>query len=350
VESIKLRSFYACLGLENFYSRSASRASKSDPDGLSRVPFAPIQVSCVELPFLWLGFELVCGAFGAASYKRRNQAHFLGRRVAVGHTRLGNLPKTQKWLDLVERISGSRVSVGALSAASYVEAIAAQTLEASKAALDNAKHDSGVLYSFYLLTQVTLASRSANWEDALALHGIRLASDTTVFDLTSEIQTAIDRHVSRSSSGATDLSEMAQQSVGEALMSLADARTVNLFGGSSDEVRNAIRTLSTKNGFGELGQRFFGRFVARFLNFYLSRATAAALGGARLQDLSDIAEFNEDLRTHCDQSARIVRDFCGDWYSKTAYQEGIDLENASRFLAVAVRKLSSELEHQGGEA
>jgi len=61
-------------------------------------------------------------------------------------------------------------------------------------------------------------------------------------------------------------------------------------------------------------------------------------------------QFNNALRTHCDQNARIVRDFCGEWYSKTAYKEGIDLENASRFLAVAVRKLSSELEQQGGEA
>jgi hypothetical protein len=267
----------------------------------------------------------------------------------VGHIRLGNLPKTQKWRDLVRQIAGSGVSGGVLSATSYVEAIAEQTLGASRAGLDNAKHDSGVLYAFYLLTQVTLASRGSNWEDALARHGISLASDSTVFDLTSEIQAAIDRHVSRSSSGATDLSEMAQQSVGEALMSLAETRTANLFAGSSDEVRNAIRTLSTKKGFGELGQRFFGRFVARFLNFYLSRATAAALGGPRLPDLADVAEFNEALRIHCDESARIVRDFCGEWYSKTAYREGIDLENASRFLAVAVRKLGSELEQQGGE-
>ena len=267
----------------------------------------------------------------------------------MGHTRLGKLPKTQKWLDLVRWIAGSGVSGGVLSAASYVEAIAAQTLEASRAGLDNAKHDPGVLYAFFLLTQVTLASGTTNWEDALALHGIRLASDCTVFDLTSEIQAAIDRHVSESSSGATDLSEMAQQSVGEALMSLADTRTASLFGGSSDEVRSAIRTLSTKKGFGELGQRFFGRFVARFLNFYLSRATAAALGGPRLPDLADIAEFNEALRAHCDQSARIVRDFCGEWYSKTAFEGGINPENSSRFLAVAVRKLSSELEHQGSE-
>ena len=268
----------------------------------------------------------------------------------MGHTRLGNLPKSQKWQDLVRRIAGSQVSGNSLSAASYVEAIAAQTLEASRAGLDNAKHDSGVLYGFYLLTQVTLASRSRNWEDTLALHGIHLSNESTVFDLTSEIQAAIDRHVSRSSSGATDLSEMAQQSVGEALISLADTRTASLFEGSRDEVRNAIRTLSTKKGFGELGQRFFGRFISRFLNFYLSRATAAALGGPRLPDLAGVAEFNQALRTHCDQSARIVRDFCGEWYSKTAYQEGINPENASRFLAVAVRKLSSELEQQGGEA
>lgn len=77
----------------------------------------------------------------------------------MGHTRLGKLPKTQKWLALVGRIAGSGVSSGVLSAASYVEAIAAQTLDASRAGLDNAKRDSGVLYAFFLLTQVTLASR-----------------------------------------------------------------------------------------------------------------------------------------------------------------------------------------------
>jgi hypothetical protein len=97
-----------------------------------------------------------------------------------------------------------------------------------------------------------------------------------------------------------------------------------------------------------LGQQFFARFVARFLNFHLSRATAAGLGAPRLQNLGDIGEFNEALAIHCEESARIVRDFCGDWYSKTEYEQGIDLANSSRFLAVAVKKLRSELQHQGG--
>jgi hypothetical protein len=267
----------------------------------------------------------------------------------VGHTRLGNLPKTRKWNELVERIAGTGLTGDVASAAIYVEAIAAQTLDVSQKGLDNAARDSGVLYAFYLLTQVALASRRSNWEEALAQHDIRLESDSSVFDLTAEVESAIDRYLSRSPTGATDLSEMAQQSAGEALMSLAAIRTANLFGGSGADVKNAIRSLSTKKGFGKLGQRFFGRFVARFLNFYLSRATAATLGSPRLRDLGDVAKFNEALRTHCDQSAWIVRDFCGEWYSKTEYQEGIDLANTSRFLAVAINKLRSELAQQRSE-
>lgn len=264
----------------------------------------------------------------------------------MGHTRLGAVPKTRKWNELVEQIAGRSLTGNVATAAVNIGAIAAQTLDAAQQGLDKAARDPGVLYTFYLLTQVALASRTPDWGEALGKHGIRLSSDSTVFDFTAEVQHAIDRHISQYPSGATDLSEIAQQSAGEALTSLAGTRTVSLFGGSSADVQNAIRSLSTKKGFGELGQRFFGRFVARFLNFYLSRVTAATLGSPRLPDLGDIAQFNDALRSHCDQSARIVRDFCGEWYSKTEYQKGINLENTSRFLAVALKKLRSELEQQ----
>jgi hypothetical protein len=264
----------------------------------------------------------------------------------VGHTRLGTLPKTRKWNDLVEQIAGTLTGSVAAGATADIQVIAAQTLDASSKALDKVARDSGVRYTFYLLTQVALASRTSKWEDALADHGIHLTSDSTVFDLTVEVQGAIDRYIRRGPFGATDLSEMAQQSAGEALLSLAGLRTPSLFSGGSADAQNAIRSLSTKTGFGKLGQRFFGRFVARFLNFYLSRVTAATLGRQRLQDLGDIAQFNKALEMHCDQSARIVRDFCGEWYSKTEYQKGIDLGNASTFLAIAVKKLGKELAQQ----
>ena len=267
----------------------------------------------------------------------------------MGHTRLGAIPKSRKWNEVVEQVTGSGLTGSATSAVVNIGAIAAQTLDAAQGALDRATDDPGVRYTFYLLTQVALAARNPDWEDALGRHGIHLSNESTVFDLTAEVQDAIDRHIRQNPLGASDLSEIAQQSAGEVITSLAGTRTASLFGDSSTDVRDAMRSLSTKKGFGELGQRFFGRFVARFLNFYLSRVTAANLGSPRLQDLGDIAKFNESLRSHCDQSARIVRDFCGAWYSKTEFEKGINFDNTSRFLAVAMQKLRSELEQQKAE-
>lgn len=268
----------------------------------------------------------------------------------MGHTRLGTVPKTRKWSELVEQIAGSAVEGGGVvTAVSDIDEIAARTLEAGQKALEKASNDPGVSYTFYLLTQIALASRTADWKNALGNLGIHLGGNSTVFDLTAELQDAVDKHLGSTPRGGSDLSEMAQQAAGEAIASLAGPRTVTLFGTSSADVQNAVHSLSTKKGFGELGQRFFGRFVARFLNFYLSRITAATIGSPRLQQLGDVAQFNEALYHHCDQSARIVRDFCGEWYSKTEYQEGIDLDNVSRFLAVALQKLRSELQQQKAE-
>jgi hypothetical protein len=282
-------------------------------------------------------------AFGAGTNKQR-----CAEIIAVGHTRLGSIPKTRRWNELVEEITrpplmGRPVA----SAAVIVDSIAARTLDAAQGSLKRAVEDTGVRYTFYLLTQIASASRRPDWETVLSdQHGIRLPQNSTLFDLTAELQAAVDRHLSGTESGATDLSEIAQQAAGEAIAVLAGLQTTDLFGGSSSDLKRTIRSISSKKGFGQLGQLFFGRFIARFLNFYLSRVTAAGLGSSRLHDVGDIALFNEALRLHCDQSARIVRDFCGEWYSKTTYEEGIDLEKTSRFLAVAWRKLRHELEQQ----
>lgn len=264
----------------------------------------------------------------------------------MGHTRLGAIPKTRKWDEVVAEVAGVGLTLFDVPAAVDVAAIAAKTLDAAQKGLDRAVDDPGVRYTFFLLTQLALAARAPDWDAALDKHGIRVGNTSSVFDFTVEVQGAIDRHLRLHASGATDLSEMAQQAAGEAITSLAGGRAESLFGSSSADVKVAIRSLSTKKGFGELGQRFFGRFIARFLNFYLSRVTAAQLGKARLGDLGDVAQFNDALRDHCDQSARVVRDFCGSWYSKTQHEQGINPENASGFLAHAMQKLRSELEQQ----
>jgi len=264
----------------------------------------------------------------------------------MGHQRLGDIPKTQKWQNVVAKVAGDGLgAAGAALQPDVLQEISSETLTAAEGGLVQAIDDPGLRYTFYLLTQIVLATREPQWRARLDALGIHLSEDSSLFDLTSEVQTAIDDHLS-SRGGSSDISEIAQQAAGEAIAKLAGPKSVTLFGAGSDELQDAVRELSTKAGFSRLGQRFFGGFMARFLNFYLSKITATQSAGSRLQQVGDLTKFNEALETHCHQSARIVHDFCGEWYSKTEFQQGIGLSNTTGFMAVALKKLKDELQRQ----
>jgi hypothetical protein len=264
----------------------------------------------------------------------------------MGHQRLGSIPTSRRWADVVEEVtgSGSALSGGAATAAHAIPDIADRTLQAAEAGLDQAINDPGLRFTFYLLTQIVLAARESDWRERLRDLGINLDASSSVFEFTAEVQRAVDDHL-QTHGGPTDTSEMAQQAAGEAIAELAGPNAVTLFGAGEEELKSAVRALSTKAGFSNLGQRFFASYMTRFLNFYLSRITAGQAGG-RLGGSAGLTEFNDALRTHCLQSAKIVHDFCGEWYSKTEFQRGIDLQNTSGFMAVALRKLQAELRRQ----
>jgi hypothetical protein len=259
---------------------------------------------------------------------------------AVADQRLKNVPTTRKWNAVVGEVLGG---TGLL--ADDAPRVAAATLEAVGAALMAAQNDAGLGYTFYLLTQIALSAREPDWRERLAAVGIPLSDRASVFELTVGLQAAVDDYVERHGR-PTDASEMAQQAAGEALASLTAASTNALFGAGGEQLRIAVRRLSTEAGFARLGQRFFGRFLARFLNFYLSRITADRVAAARLGSVSEVTRFNNALSTHCEESALVVRDYSRDWYSKTEYTERINPGNISRFMAHAMEKLALELAKQ----
>jgi hypothetical protein len=267
----------------------------------------------------------------------------------MGHTRLGSIPKSKKWSTVVGLFTaGGEIAASNEALTNDVLKIANQALEAAEVGLTRAIDDAGLRYAFFLLTQIVLAARDESWENRLSYVGIKIPEDASLFDFTVSVQSAIDDYLNEHAY-PTDVSEMAQQAVGEAISSLSETLQLNIFGNRKDELKAAIYEISTKKGFSQIGQKFFGRFMTHFLNFYLSRITAAHIGQNRLQQVGDISKFNDVLRLHCEQSARIVYDFCGEWYSKTEFKEGINLDNTSRFMAVALKKLQSELKVQRAE-
>lgn len=262
----------------------------------------------------------------------------------MGHTRLGEIPKTREWQEVIAAIAQGSSAEGAPRMGAAISAISAKTLQAAQGGIARAKEDPGLSFTFFLLTQLALASRTNDWSSALRDLGLAITPTSSLFDLNLQIQNRIDDYLA-SVQHSSDISEMAQRAAGEALTSLAHERAETLFGNSGEELRAAIRALSTKSGFAELGHTFFARFTSHFLNFYLSRIAASQVGRG-LERITDVSELNSELGTHCYETARIVRDFCGQWYSKTEFVRGIDLTNTSGFVAVAIGKLEAELMRQ----
>jgi hypothetical protein len=261
----------------------------------------------------------------------------------MGHTRLGLIPKSRRWTDVVDRVLEELPIGGPIS--SDVPAISDKTIAAAEGAIQSAVSDPGLRYTFYLLTKVILASRERNWAKKLQDLGLNISAASGIMDLTCELQSRVDDCLGHSQR-RTDIGEMAQKAAGETLAALVGAKTPDFFEQGSEQVRLALKDYATSKGFGSLGQKFFGSFMTKFMNFYLSRITAAHLGIKKIGQIGDIVEFNDALRVHCEQSARIVRDFCGQWVSKTEFEEGITEQNVGRFVAVAVTKLKAELKVQ----
>ena len=70
--------------------------------------------------------------------------------VIMGHLRMGRLPKTRRWTQVVDLLDAGSLDTGALAAAVF---------EAADYRLRQLANDQGLGYSFWLLTRIALAAR-----------------------------------------------------------------------------------------------------------------------------------------------------------------------------------------------
>src|SRR5688572_26366440 len=138
----------------------------------------------------------------------------------MGHIRLGQIPKTREWGAVVAAVGnaggGVNDEAGATSSQDSVATIAAKTLLAAQEGLARAIDDAGLRFTFYLLAQIVVASRTARWREHISTLGIELPPDVSLFDLTGRIHERVDRYLSGPRQ-ATDVSEIAQKALADAL-------------------------------------------------------------------------------------------------------------------------------------
>jgi hypothetical protein len=253
----------------------------------------------------------------------------------MGHIRLGRLPRTRKWREVV----------GLLGADAATSEIAAATLDASKSGLERAARDPALIQSFWLLTQIPLCARKADFVQELGNVGVSVSGEPTLTELIGGFSDAVDNHIHRTG-GRTDLGEMAQMGAAESLTNVLGNRTASLFGSTPEDVHRELSRLGTPANFAVLARDFFARLTERYLTYFLSRELSNQFGSVHAN-----RQFREGLSLHCKQASKIVEKFAADWFSKANYEGGITPRKAAGFVGHAVTKLGAELKKgaEGGE-
>jgi hypothetical protein len=252
----------------------------------------------------------------------------------MGHVRLGTLPRTLKWKQVVSLISGG----------ANVEGIAAASADAAENGLERASHDEGLAHVFWLLTQIPRAARAGDFSERLAELGLQVSNEPTLLEIVAAFTRAVDGHI-RESGKRTDLGEMAQLAGSETLASLVGRELPSLFGPTAADVRLAVAKLGTSDRFSVLARDFFSRLTSRSLGYFLSRELSKHVGpNKRFAGIGEHSEFNAALDLHCREASRIIKEFSGGWYGKTLQREKAITQDAARtFARVAFKKLRAEL-------
>lgn len=259
----------------------------------------------------------------------------------MGHSRLGKLPKTKQWNAVVATFAGADPGADGSNFTTEVSRIATEAMKASAGAVKAARSDGGVAEIFFILTQIALAARRQNTVEALERLDIRLPAAPSALDVTIEVHRIIDDRLD-ANGRRTDIGEMAQLAVGEALASYLRAQPRDMFADPAQQLHRNLKGLGTQKAFGQISHEFFGGLTARLLGFNLSRLVRAGGNSHLIGDADDLTRFNAELRLHSRQRAEIVRDFAARWFSKREFEEGITRDNCKRFVAHALKKLEDE--------
>jgi hypothetical protein len=102
----------------------------------------------------------------------------------MGHIRLGKLPATKQWHQVVALLSRD----------ASVEQIAGASAKAADSSLAHARNDPAVQQSFWLLTQIPLAARAPDFAKGLQNLGLDVGASPSLFDVVGAFAKAVDNH------------------------------------------------------------------------------------------------------------------------------------------------------------
>jgi len=255
----------------------------------------------------------------------------------MGHVRLGTLPASKKWRDIVAYLTAGKVDVAELANA---------ISQAAEQALRRAANDPAFVEACWLLIKIPQAAKSTDFAQALRAIGIIVPAAPSILDIVIGFDAAVEKVMRAPNIRVTDLGEMARQAGTAALFGVARDRLPSLWQATREDERTTLATLASPDKFGELAQRFFTNLTERNIRYYFDREWPLHIGADRLaHSIGDMALLDKAMRRHCEETTLIMRAFSKEWLGKHAYAQSHDISrnDVRGFAHVALQKIGAEL-------
>lgn len=254
----------------------------------------------------------------------------------MGHRRLGRLPKTVGFKKLMALLGTNEGD-----AATITEV----TAEATKEKLEELADGPVINYCHWLLTRISWFSRSDNFIELLSSIEIKVPADSQAIHFVSRVFDTASREIRKRCTPSV-FSDIAEQALRQTLTETITERSRTLFGTSLYDLQSACREYSTKTGFGNLSRRFYANLLSRYINYFVQKELSNSIGPDKaIGSVASASAFTQSLNNYCWQSAKIIEDFSGSWYSKHNWEKRGDLseDDVRPFTAFSLKKLRMEL-------
>ncbi len=252
----------------------------------------------------------------------------------MGHIRLGRLPKTKKWEQVIYHLAES---------SSGVEVIADKVIDASQLGIDTLKSDKGLILSYWILSYLLWQAKGSDFFDSLSRIGIRKPEDSSALSLISNISEYLSNEITELKE-RTIYSELSQQAFRETLTYIISSSSSSLFQTTYEETILKFKQFSTGRNFAIISRIFFSSILRRYLQFFISKESSNHIStSSQFESVYDLVDFNTDLNNYCYQTCKIIEDFAGGWFSKKSWEGKISQEDVEGFIYVAIKKIQKEI-------
>lgn len=260
----------------------------------------------------------------------------------MGHERIGLLPKSLRWRQLVQRIADFG------SSGTPVTDIAAKTLDNVRSRYERIPQDTGVRAAFEFLVALAIASRSPEPRSELEAVGINLPPNPTPLSVAKALHEWVQERRQ-----SPEYAEIAQGAAVDAVGAWFDQHrdTQQPLFEPSDEAFEVWRKAGNGAGFCELARLFFANMTSRYLSYFLDREASAVLStiGERDDFQAELQSQVDSISQHAFETSKITQSFAAGWFNRYAREGAPSESEVDYFLKQAFGKIREELLREGAQ-